>query len=249
MSVKYVNNYPNIIIFAANNPDGIVASYLIKDKYDNNLKNDLWQKNVHVYLTERKEGSIKEDYYNKIEKVLAKGQKNIIYLINAIDLDSNSIIKLWNWSTDKGMEFVWLDNNIDNIELLKHLNIPGKQSSLKSTATLTYEFLNENQPVSKFFQIFDEGVVEETEGTFSKEKEALPLYYFVASLGNTINDNKNDFLFQNLNKIIREEEFLNQAIQVGKFVYNYVKTQNQQKEIQTVQSQQQVQEIITNEQV
>lgn len=244
MSVKYVNNYPNIIIFAANNPDGIVASYLIKDKYDNNLQNDLWQKNVHVYLTERKEGSIREDYYKKIEQKLAKGQKNIVYLVNAIDLDSNSIIKLWNWSTDKGLEFVWLDNNIDNIELLKHLNIPGKQSSLKSTATLTYEFLNENQPVSKFFQIFDEGVVEKDEYIFSKEKEALPLYYFVASLGNTINDNENDFLFQNLNKIIREEEFLKQAIQVGKFVYNYAKLQKQQEEINKVQSQKQVQQII-----
>lgn len=249
MSVKYVNNYPNIIIFAANNPDGIVASYLIKDKYDNNLQNDLWQNNVHVYLTERKEGSIKEDYYNKIEKVLAKGQKNVVYLINAVDLDSNSIIKLWNWSTDKGLDFVWLDNNIDNIELLKHLNIPGKQSSLKSTATLTYEFLNENQPVSKFFQIFDEGVVEKDEYTFSKEKEALPLYYFVQSLGNTLNDNTNDFLFQNLNKIINGEEFLNQAIQIGRFVYNHVKLQQQKNQLSNVQSQQQVQGVIENDQI
>lgn len=248
MSVKYINNYPNIIIFAANNPDGIVASYLVKDKFDNNLQNNLWERNVHVYLTERREGSIKEDYYNKIEEKIAKDQKNIIYLIDA-NIDSQSIIKLWNWSTDKGFEFIWLDNNIDNIELLKHLNIPGKQSSLKSTATLTYEYLNENQPVSKFFQIFDEGVVDKTEGTFSKEKEALPLYYFIASLGNTINDNQNDFLFQNLNKIIREEEFLKQAIQVGKFVYNYAKLQQQKEQLLKTQSQQQVEEIITNEKV
>lgn len=245
MNVTYVNNYPNIIIFAANNPDGIIASYVVKDKYDNNLKNDLWQRNVHVYLTERKQGSIKEDYYNKIEQKIVKGQKNIVYLINA-NIDSNSIIKLWNWSTDRGLEFIWLDNNIDNIELLKHLNIPGKQSSLKSTATLTYEFLNENQPVSKFFQIFDEAIIEKTEGTFSKEKEALPLYYFIASLGNTLNDNQNELLFSNLNNIINNEEFLTEAIQVGKFIYNYVKLQQQKEQLLKTQSQQQVQQIIQN---
>ena len=245
MNVTYVNNYPNIIIFAANNPDGIIASYVVKDKYDNNLKNDLWQRNVHVYLTERKQGSIKEDYYNKIEQKIVKGQKNIVYLINA-NIDSNSIIKLWNWSTDRGLEFIWLDNNIDNIELLKHLNIPGKQSSLKSTATLTYEFLNENQLVSKFFQIFDEAIIEKTEGTFSKEKEALPLYYFIASLGNTLNDNQNELLFSNLNNIINNEEFLTEAIQVGKFIYNYVKLQQQKEQLLKTQSQQQVQQIIQN---
>lgn len=245
MNVTYVNNYPNIIIFAANNPDGIIASYVVKNKYDNNLKNDLWQRNVHVYLTERKQGSIKEDYYNKIEQKIVKGQKNIVYLINA-NIDSNSIIKLWNWSTDRGLEFIWLDNNIDNIELLKHLNIPGKQSSLKSTATLTYEFLNENQPVSKFFQIFDEAIIEKTEGTFSKEKEALPLYYFIASLGNTLNDNQNELLFSNLNNIINNEEFLTEAIQVGKFIYNYIKLQQQKEQLLKTQSQQRVQQIIQN---
>lgn len=234
MSVKYVNNYPNIIIFSSKDADSVVASYLVKDKYDNNLKNDLWERNVHVYLVQKdpEGGSIREEY-NKIEQKIAKGQKNIVFLINPI-MDANSIVKLWNWCTDKGLEFVWLDNNIDNIEMIKHLNIPGKQSSLKSTATLAYEYLNENQPVSKFFQIFDEGVVEKKEYSFSREKESLPLYYFVASLGNTLNDNKNEFLFQNLNKIIREEEFLKQAIQVGVFVYNYAKlnTLQQQPPIQ-----------------
>lgn len=249
MPVTYINNYPNVVIFSPKDPDSIVATYLLKDRYDNNLKNDLWQKNVQVYLEEKDPGgeSIR-DNYQKIESHVVAGQKTVVFLVNPI-MDSVSILKLWNWCTDKGIDFVWLDNNIDNIELLKHLNIPGKQSSLKSTATLTYEFLNENQPVSKFFQIFDEGVVDKTEGTFSKEKEALPLYYFVASLGNTINDNQNDFLFQNLNKIIKEEEFLKQAIQVGKFVYNYAKIQQQKEQLLKTQSQQQVEEIIKDEKV
>lgn len=247
MSVKFVNNYPNIIIFAANNPDGIVASYLIKDKYDNNLQNDLWQNNVHVYLTERKEGSIREDF-NRIEQKVVKDQKNIIFLINP-EMDANSILKLWNWTTDRGYEFVWLDNNIENIQEIRHLNIPGKQSSRKSTATLTYEYLNEGATAPRFFQIFDEAVVQNGGDITLKEKEALPLYYFVQSLGNNLNENTNDFLFQNLNKIINEEQFLNQAIQVGKFVYNHVKLQQQKEQLSNTQSQQQVQKIIDKEKV
>ena len=138
-------------------------------------------------------------------------------------MDANSILKLWNWCTDKGLDFVWLDNNINNIEMIKHLNIPGKQSSLKSTASLAFDWLNEGVTPPKFFQRFDEAVVEKSEYTFSKEKEALPLYYFVASLGTTLNDNTNNFLFENLRRITGEQEYLKQAIQVGKFVYNYVK--------------------------
>lgn len=247
MSVKYINNYPNIIIFAANNPDGIVASYLIKEKYDNNLQNDLWQNNVHVYLTERKEGSIREDF-NKIEQKVVKDQRNIIFLINP-EMDANSILKIWNWTTDRGYEFVWLDNNIENIQEIRHLNIPGKQSSRKSTATLTYEYLNEGAAIPRFFQVFDEAIVKNSGDITLKEKEALPLYYFVQSLGNNLNENTNDFLFQNLNKIINEEQFLNQAIQVGKFVYNHVKLQQQKDQLLNVQSQQQVQEIIKNEKI
>ena len=231
MNVTYVNNYPNIIIFSPKDPDSIVATYLIKDKYDNNLKNDLWENNVHVYLVQKDPGgtSIREDF-QKIESKIVKGQKNIVFLINPI-MDSVSILKLWNWCTDKGLEFVWLDNNIENIENIKHLNIPGKQSSLKSTASLTYEYLNGNLANSKFFQIFDEAIKEKTDDTFSKEKEALPLYYFIASLGNTMNDNTNELLFSNLCNIINDEEFLTEAIQVGKFVYNYVKLQQPKEQI------------------
>lgn len=230
MPVTYVNNYPNVIIFTSKDPDGIVASYLIKERYDNNLKNDLWEKNVYVYLVQKDpEGtSIREDF-QKIESKIVKGQKNIVFLINPI-MDSVSILKLWNWCTDKGLEFVWLDNNIENIENIKHLNIPGKQSSLKATSTLTFEWLNEGAAAPTFFQIFDEAVVVKEEYLFSKEKEAMPLYFFVASLGNTLNDNTNDFLFENLTRIINSKEFLDQAIQVGKFVYNYVKINQEVKE-------------------
>ena len=231
MPITYVNNYPNVIIFSPTDPDSIVATYLIKDRYDNNLKNDLWEKNVHVYLVQKDpEGrSIKEDY-NMIEQKLVKGQKNIVFLVNPI-MDSNSILKIWNWCTDKEIEFVWLDHNIDNIENIKHLNIPGKQSSLKSTATLSFDWLNEGVPPKKFFQLFDDAVIEKKEYTFSKEKEALPLYYFVASLGTTLNDNTNNFLFENLRRITNEQEYLKQAIQVGKFVYNYIKIQQQKEHV------------------
>ena len=215
MPVTYINNYPNVVIFSPKDPDSIVATYLLKDRYDNNLKNDLWQKNVQVYLEEKDPGgeSIR-DNYQKIESHVVAGQKTVVFLVNPI-MDSVSILKLWNWCTDKGIDFVWLDNNIENIENIKHLNIPGKQSSLFSTARLTFEWLNEGVTPPKFFQIFDLAIL--------NDKDSLPLYYFVASLGNTLNDNTNDFLFQNMTKIINSKEFLDQAIQVGKFVYNYAK--------------------------
>ena len=38
--------YPNVIIFHHNDNDGVVAAFIIKQKYDNNLMNNLWERNV-----------------------------------------------------------------------------------------------------------------------------------------------------------------------------------------------------------
>ena len=46
-----------------------------------------------------------------------------------------------------------------------------------------------------------------------------------------MNDNTNELLFSNLCNIINDEEFLTEAIQVGKFVYNYVKLQQPKEQI------------------
>ena len=49
-NIIYKNNFPNVIVFTHNDMDGIFSAIIIKDIYDNNLKNDAWDRNVNCYI-------------------------------------------------------------------------------------------------------------------------------------------------------------------------------------------------------
>ena len=42
-NIIFKNNYPNVIVFTHNDMDGIFSAMIIKDIYDNNLKNPAFQ--------------------------------------------------------------------------------------------------------------------------------------------------------------------------------------------------------------
>jgi len=48
-TIEIKNDYPNVICFHHNDNDGILAAYVIKHKYDNNLKNNKWEQNVKCF--------------------------------------------------------------------------------------------------------------------------------------------------------------------------------------------------------
>lgn len=56
MDISYDLKYPNVIVFTHNDMDGLFSAMIIKAKYDNNLANSAWDRNVQCYTcTYRKE--------------------------------------------------------------------------------------------------------------------------------------------------------------------------------------------------
>ena len=216
MSITYQNKYPNVIIFAQDDFEGILGSFIIKQQYDNNLQNDSWEKNCWVFL-DKKQGL--DWYKQKVEQKVVKGQKTVVFMVNCSINPNIDLMKFWNWLTDKQIEFNWIDHHIEAIQNLKHLNIQGKQSSLKSTPLLTWQLVNPLTPVPEALKIIDDAVINSNE-------QSNPLCYFIESLGNAINDNQNEMMMQNLRNLLEDPDFLKEATLVGKFVRNYKKTQD-----------------------
>lgn len=216
MSITYQNKYPNVIIFAQDDFEGILGSFIIKQQYDNNLQNNSWEKNCWVFL-DKKQGL--DWYKQKVEQKIVKGQKTVVFMVNCSINPNIDLMKFWNWLTDKQIEFNWIDHHIEAIQNLKHLNIQGKQSSLKSTPLLTWQLVNSLTPVPEALKIIDDAVINGNE-------QSNPLCYFIESLGNAINDNQNEMMMQNLRNLLEDPNFLKEATLVGKFVRNYKKTQD-----------------------
>lgn len=220
MSITIEKKYPNVIIFASKTFEGILASFIIKQNYDNNLMNGLWQKNVTVIFDQNLN---LQWYKQKTKQNLQNDQQNKVYILNC-NLN-NELLRYRNWLLEQGIQLEWYDSNIDSIQNFKHFNIPGNQNSHKSTALLVWEALNSNITAPKSLLILSEIFAED--GTYSNEKEAIPLSYFIESLGKDINNNQNEMLISNLSQLIEsKEDFIQEAIFIGKFVYNY-KKQNQ----------------------
>jgi oligoribonuclease NrnB/cAMP/cGMP phosphodiesterase (DHH superfamily) len=186
------NKYPNIIVFTHNDMDGMFSAMLIKDKYDNNLANSAWDRNVHCYVCSYGEKYKSLDYFKeKVNEVYVDGMQNIVYMTDYAIQPNNLMLQFWNWLTDKGCEFYWLDHHITAIQNLKHLNIPGIQYSKNSGCLNTYKFLYENDeniPMCiRFANDFD---IWNKSSEYSWDKQLHPLCYFINSLGIELNDNE-----------------------------------------------------------
>lgn len=225
-NIIYENKYPNVIVFTSKDYEGILAAFLIKQKYDNNLQNELWDRNVFVYFNQ---GQDIQFFKQKVEQNLVDGQENIVYIINNSLNSNQQLIHFWNWAVDKELNFQWFDHNIESIQNLKHLHIPGKQSSLRSTLLLLWEEFNSNIAIPKSLRMLNEFIIPQKNVSYSLEKELIPLTLFLESLGKEINNNKNDLIISNLTQFIEsKDEFLNEAMFIGRFIYNYNKQKQQE---------------------
>ena len=220
-NVIYENKYPNVIVFTSKDYEGVVAAFLVKQKYDNNLQNDLWDRNVQVYFNQ---GQDLQWFQQKVEQNLVEGQENVVYMLNTSTNPYENILQLWNWCEDKEVTFKWYDHDISRIQNLKHLHIPGKQSSLKSTFISLWQDLNTNVAVPKSLKMLNEVIIKQKNVTFSFDKETYPLSLFVTALGKQINNNKNELLMSNLTQLINsKDQFLSEAMFIGRFINNYQK--------------------------
>lgn len=151
---------------------------------------------------------------------------------------NDDMIRFYNWLKDKNIELYWIDHHATAIQNLEHLGIPGYRTMKHSGCYNTYEFLNKH--LSKEYENFEELVIPEVvlyindfdiwnrSSKFSWNDKILPMSNFIASLGVNLNDN-NDELVVILNKLFNGE-YLDKAIEIGKYITKYVFEQYEKNE-------------------
>lgn len=234
------NKFPNVLVFHHNDADGICAAFIIKQKYDNNLMNDNWDRNVTCIPCSYGDRYDLSFFKEKVEENYMDGMQNIVYMVDYAIQPNNLMLNFWNWLSDKGCEFKWIDHHITAIENLKHLNIPGFQHSAKAGCMNTWYEVMKNESgiptpsmVIRFVNDFD---IWNKHSEYSWEKQLYPLIYFINSLGIDLNDNTGE-LVTTLKQMFEDNNFTNKCINIGKYIYRYVQNEynNNSRKIYNVQ--------------
>lgn len=221
------NNFPNIIVFHHNDVDGIAAAFIIKQKFDNNLINQKWDRNVMCIPCSYGEKYNIDFFKDKVNEYYIDDMENIVYMLDYGIQPNNLMLNFWNWLSDKNIKFIWIDHHITAIENLKHLNIPGFQSSAKSGCMNTwYEIMKTTEGIPtppmiiRFINDFD---IWNKNTEYSFDKQLFPLVYFIDSLGTNLNNNSSE-LVSSLKTMFEDNNYTNKCINIGKYIYKYINT-------------------------
>ena len=224
--MNIIKKYPNVIVFHHDDLDGILGAYIIKSKYDNNLIHPDWERNVQCINCKYGEKYDLNYFKETVEQYLVNDQENIVYMIDYAIQPYDYMLNFWNWLTDKGCKFFWIDHHITAIESLKHLNIPGFQSSAKSGCMNTwYEVMKNEQGIPtppNIIKIINDLDLWNKNSEFSWEKQIMPFLYFMESIGNELNDNTGE-LVSTIKNCINEKDYITKCINIGKYIYKFVK--------------------------
>jgi oligoribonuclease NrnB/cAMP/cGMP phosphodiesterase (DHH superfamily) len=222
-NIIFENNFPNVIVFTHCDMDGLFSAMAIKYKYDNNLQNEAWDRNVTCYVCSYGDTYKSLDWFkDKVNKSYVEGMQNIVYMTDYAIQPNNLMINFWNWLSDKGCEFYWIDHHITSIENLKHINIPGLQTTKNSGCMNTWQFLMpnvENIPMCiRYANDFD---IWNKQSEYSWEKQLYPLVYFVESLGVDLNNNTGE-LVQTLYNMLEDNQYTDECLKIGKYIYKFI---------------------------
>jgi len=142
---------------------------------------------------------------------------------------NNLMLQFWNWLTDKGCEFHWIDHHITAIQNLKHLNIPGFQTSAKFGCMNTWYYLEKTTEGSevgiktppmciRFASDYD---IWNKNSEYSWDKQLHPMCYFIESLGTDLNNNDGE-LVQTCYKMLYDNNYTNTCINIGKYIFRFL---------------------------
>ena len=128
-------------------------------------------------------------FKEKVNQSYIDGMNNVVYMTDYAIQPNNMMLKFWNWLTDKGCEFYWIDHHITAIQNLKHLHIPGLQYSGNSGAMNTWNFYI--QMKKHLMQLNQQMILifGTKNSKYNWDKLLFPFTYFVNSLGIQLNDN------------------------------------------------------------
>jgi hypothetical protein len=222
MNIEYQLNFPNVIVFTHNDMDGMFSAMLIKHKYDNNLQNDAWDRNVNCYVCSYGEKYRTLDWFKeKVNESYIDGMQNIVYMTDYAIQPNNLMIQFWNWLSDKGCEFCWIDHHITAIQNLKHIGIPGLQHSAYSGCMNTWHALYGDEAPPMCIRFANDFDTWNKKTEYSWDKQLYPLCYFIQSLGIDLNNNEGD-LVQVCNNMILDNKFTDRCMDIGKYIYRYL---------------------------
>lgn len=213
--------YPNVIVFHHNDPDGVCAAMLVKRKFDNSLMDPEWESNVYCVPCSYG-GRFTLDFFKSVvEEKFRPEMKNVVYMVDYSIEPNEDMLKFWNWLTDKGCEFQWVDHHMSAIENAKHYGIPGIQSSAASGCENTHSLLSpdsEAHPLIRMIGVYD--TWKKDNGKYGWDTEICPLHCFVGSLGSDLNDNKGE-LVTNLNEILNSPN-VDKYVAIGRFIHRSI---------------------------
>lgn len=213
--------FPNIIVFHHADADGIMGAFIIKQKYDNNLHNQNWDRNVNCIPCSYGEKYDLNFFKDKVNEYFSDEQQNIVYMIDYAIQPNNQMLNFWNWLADKNCKFIWIDHHLTAIENLKHLNIPGLQSSKTSGCLNTWLFEHNNETTPMCIRFVNDFDTWNKHSEYSWDKQLFPLCYFLEALGQDLNDNTGE-LTSHLNEMFQNNNYTNKCINIGKYIYKFI---------------------------
>lgn len=163
-------------------------------------------------------------FKEKVNESFSEDQENIVYMTDYAIQPNEQMIKFWNWLSDKGCKFYWVDHHITAIQNLKNFNIPGQQYSGYSGCMNTWYLLHKNEQPPMAIQLANDFDTWNKKTKYSWDKQVLPFAHFISSLGIQINDNTGQ-LVETMNNLLIDNKSVENAIQIGRFIWNYVLNQ------------------------
>lgn len=224
MEIIYTQKYNNYIVFTHNDMDGLFSAIIIKAAFDNNLENDAWERNVTCYTCTYGKKYDLNWFKEKVNEAYVEGMNNVVYMTDYAIQPNNIMLNFWNWLTDKGCQFFWIDHHITAIENLKHLNIPGLQFSGNSGAMNTWKFLHPDEEAPFAIKLANDFDIWNKKSVYNWDKQLFPFTYFINSLGIQLNDNSGE-LVQTLTNMLTTPQLTEKAIEIGKYIWNFIKNQ------------------------
>ena len=235
IQVNSESNY--YIVFAPDTCDGIFASFVVKFAYDNNLYNELWDRNVQCYLCDYSEKYDLKWFKDRIMEFHAEIKEKdpnaslTVMFLNYFIKSDNAGLKLFNICSGLGLKLIWICNDIDLIENYKHLNIPGAQVITDDSGAMqVWDYLKENDPemskmdmpeIIKLANAYGKGPIENA--AYSWESQTMPFVCYLDSFTKSINDNNSDFVKFIANAMRSNDVLLKTVATIGKPIYAFMK--------------------------
>lgn len=231
MAITFNTDYKNYLVFTHKDLDGMIAAFIIKRLFDNNLENEAWETNVKVkYVSYPSNVKKIEDDITKFKESLANSDepssKMKVMMLDYSVQPAEDMLHLASWIEDQDIEFEWIDHHLSAVEELGKYSLPGIQDAEAMSATeIIWREIVKGED-SKIVRLVSQLDSFDLHGEIDYENEVLPITRVIDSYDMlTINDNKSPLVHFLTALFDNYDEIKDDAIKQGQLISNYVKEQ------------------------